>query len=626
MDKIQALLEGEKRGILNPQNAALLAEARKRGLVPSEQINTSDMTPAALERSNTKAATEAVGLLPDQGEGRALLDQMIAGAGSNFADEMSGVFGAGENLIGMGRPGETMTNAYKRARDLTRKILASEQAFHPAASNVGNVVGQVGAGVGAGMASGVRGLLALMGLGGAEGAASNVGASESSDPVELAQTGAVGFGLGAAGAGAGGYLPAVAGKFTPKGLAYDAIMAGTDKGEMLPAILAKMRANGTSAAEADPVLRDVLHGQAQKNSSAAIRALSSARTRLAGVNADVQESVNRMISPDNAQLLLKKLKDDAQTFAKANYGIAHTSEGRVGLVPDLANNPGMQPAVEAAKQLAEMEGRTFDVTSLGVKDLDAMQRALKGETEQLFKEGGTKTIFGPVKSEMREDVNSLAKSMSQEFADVQARYAQNIKQREAVKLGATALSPSKEATEIAAEYAALSASEQEAYRAAVATKARTLLAAKRPNANVSAALSPEGILEKLKAVGFPDDQLQALIEKGTAARGVVDALQGGSDTARNLAAGKASESVMSNIKPTTILTGVIGNPAFIPILEAFRRAGQTQERGAAERIIKALIAGNPDYLNSITRTAPQAFERPGALVGGPLLNNSMQNR
>ena len=33
-DKLELLLEGERRGILNEENTALLAEARKRKLIP----------------------------------------------------------------------------------------------------------------------------------------------------------------------------------------------------------------------------------------------------------------------------------------------------------------------------------------------------------------------------------------------------------------------------------------------------------------------------------------------------------------------------------------------------------------------------------------------------------------
>lgn len=623
-DIIAKSADGKRHRFPAGTDRAVIDRVMKRYALETTPPNKTDMTPSALEASNNAAVTETLGLLPDQGTGNAVLDQVLQGSSLNLGDEAAGGIAAVANLLGLDKRFSGPTEAYRGARDIGRRIMKSHETFHPVASDVGNIGGQVGTSILTGAASGARNLLSLMGLGGAEGAASNIGASESEDPIELAKTGAMGAVAGATGAGLFGGLPLAAGRLTPKGLAYDAINAATD-GD-IPTLVAKMRAKGGSAAESDEVMRTVLHGQAQKNATAATKALPAARSRLATVNAEVQNSVNRIISPDNAQLLLKKLKEDAQTFAKANYGVAYSNGGTVGLMPDLTFNPGMQPAITAAKNLAEMEGRTFDVTALTIKDLDAMQRALKGEAEKLFKEGGSETIFGPVKSSMREDVNNLAKAMSQEYADVQARYAQNIKQREAVKLGAQALNTNKEAAEIAAEYVALSAPEQEAYRAAVATKARALLAAKRPNANASAVLSPEGVIEKLKAVGFPEEELQALIERGSAARGVVDALQGGSDTARNLAAKEATQSVLTNIKPTTLLAGAVVNPITIPLLPAIRELGLKTERSAAAKLIDALLSPDPRKLQSLMRTAPQAFIPPAGMVGAPLATGFTQER
>jgi len=272
--------------------------------------------------------------------------------------------------------------------------------------------------------------------------------------------------------------------------------------------------------------------------------------------------------------------------------------------------------MDAAKKLAEMEGRQFDPTALSVKDLDAMQRALRGEADKLFKEGGAETIFGPIKSEFRKDVNDLAKAMSQDFADVQARYAQNVAQREAVDLGKQALNPGKEAIEVAEEFAALPAAQQEAYRAAVATRARTLLASKIPTANAAQALRPEAIMEKLKAVGFPEEQLNALIEKGGAARGVLDALQGGSDTARKLAAAKASESALTKVNSGDLAAAALVHPSTLGILPALRAAGSAQERAAAEQLIRALTAQSPELLNAILNRAPQNVSPLLGILGG----------
>jgi hypothetical protein len=519
------------------------------------------------------------------------LASFAQGALMNFGDELIGAVEAAKSGF---EPG-----AYTQARDRAREFTGAAEAE---AGVLPGILGQITTGVLGGGAAGVSKMLGMLGLGAAEGGAAAYGATEQNDAGALQQT-ALGAGLGAAGAGLGMGIGKMLEKFTSRGLAFNTIRQAMDG--KVDELVSRIRQLGGSAAEADEVLREVLRGQASKNPTAAAAAVPGAQARLAGVNAEVKQAISDIISPENAKLFIDRLKKEAQQFSEGAYGKAYATEGRVGLVPELANNPGLEPAIDAARRLAEMEGRTFDVTALGVKDLDAMQRALRGEADKLFKEGGTETIFGPVKSGFRQDVNDLAKAMSQDFADVQARYAQNVAQREAVDLGRQALNPQKEAVEVAEEFAALSAPQKEAYRAAVATRARALLSAKVPTANAAQALRPEAIIDKLKAVGFPEEQLNALIEKGGAARGVLDALQGGSDTARKMAAAKASESPLTKVKAGDLAAAALVHPATLGILPALREAGTAQERVTAEMLIRALTSQDPRLLSAILNRAPQ---------------------
>lgn len=531
------------------------------------------------------------------------LASFLQGTLQNYGDEMIGGIEAARSGFAPG--------TYTESRDKARAWLDAAQAERPGYG----IGGGLATGIPAAVLTGGTSLPAVIGSGAGFGAVSSYGATKGND-LQAIKDVSIGTGLGATGGLAGFGLGKLLEKFLTRGLAVETIKKAMDgkPGELL----VKIRQLGGSAAEADDVLREVLRGQAAKNPTAAVSAVPAAQQRLASVNAEVQQKVSDIISPDNARLLIDRLKKQAQDFASGKYGAAYATEGRVGLVKELAENPGLKPAIDAASDLAAMEGRTFDVTSLSVKDLDAMQRALRGEVDKLFKEGGTQTIFGPVKSELRDTVNDLAKAMSQDFAEVQAKYAQNAAQREAVKLGQQALNPSKEFVEVAEEFAKLSPLEQEAYRAGVATRARTILQSKVPTANAANALRPEAIIEKLKAVGFPEDQLNALIQKGTAARGVLDALQGGSDTARKLAAAAASESPLTKVKANDLAAAALVHPSTLFMLPLLRAAGAAQERKAADVIIRALTEQGGKKLEGLLRWAPQRATAPLGLLGGPL--------
>ena len=535
----------------------------------------------------------------------------LQGALFNFGDEM---YGGIKSLLSGLKPGE-----YTRARDQARGLTDAAVAEHPWIAAGGGIT----TGLPAAILTGGASLPGAIGSGALQGGTAAYGATKGND-LQALQDVALGAGIGGAGGAAGYGLGKLIEKFTTRGLSVETIRKAVDGNT--DELLTRVQQLGGSAAEADEVLREVLRGQAAKNPTAAAAAVPGAQQRLAAVNAEVQQKVDDLISPENARLLIDKLKKQAQEFASGKYGAAYATDGRVGLVKELADNPGLKPALDAASDLAAMEGRPFDVTALSVKDLDAMQRALRGETEKLFKEGGTQTIFGPIKSQFREDVNSLAKAMSQDFADVQAMYAQNAAQREAVKLGQQALSPSKEFVEVAEEFAGLSPAAQEAYRAGIATRARTMLQGKMPTANAANALRPEAIMEKLKAVGFPEAELSALIEKGGAARGVLDSLQGGSDTARKLAAAAASESPLTKVKSGDLAAAALVHPSTLFALPMLRSLGASQERRVAETIIKALTEQGGQGLRDLLRLAPQRATGPLGLLSGTVASQTGQPR
>jgi hypothetical protein len=442
----------------------------------------------------------------------------------------------------------------------------------------------------------------------------------------------VGAGIGALGGAAGFGAGKLIEKFTARGLAFNTIkeaMAGKTA-----ELVAKVKQLGGSAAEADEVVREVLRQQASKNSTAAVAALDPARQRLSDVNAQVVKSIDDLISPENVAGFTKRTQDATRQSVRPNY--AMTEAQPAGAIPaQVSGLPAYDEALAAAKELADFEKRAFDPNNLTVKDLDVMQRFLRLSKEKSFQGSALDTMKGSTYGNTREAVNDLAKSVSPELASAQQAVAIQKSVEEATDLGKLALNPNKEAIEVAEEFAALSPEAQAGYRSAFASRLRAQLAttkgAKGTKANVSTVLDKPGVVEKMKALGFPADEIDTILERGAGARGVLDALIGGSQTARLQAAAKASQSPLSQLTGSDLVAGGIVHPGAVVALPAARSAGGAQERSAAKLIIDALTSQNPELLQAILSRAPQATTSPllrmlGIAGGGAAASQTGQLR
>lgn len=522
------------------------------------------------------------------------------GALQGYGDEMIGGIEAAKSGFAPG--------AYTQARDEARKWI---QANEEQASGGVKLAGNLTTGIPAALATGGTSLPAVMGVGAAEGGISAYGETTGND-MQAVKDVALGAGIGAAGGAAGYGLGKIFEKFTARGLAAGTIQKALDGN--VDELIAESKRLGIAPAELDEVLREVVRGQAAKNPTAATALVPEAQSRLAAANTQTVDDVNRLVSPENASKLIADLQKKGQALGKSGYGAAYANPSTVALLPEVANNPAMADAIAAAQKLAAAQGRQFDITNLTVQDMDAMQRALSTASSRMFQSTPENTLLGPVYDDLAGSINDMAGNMAPELAETQAKYAAVKGAQEAVELGKKALDPSKEFVEVAEEFANLAPEAQEAYRAGLATRLRTLLQQKSPTANAGNVFNKEAIIEKLKAVGFPDEAIDDIIKRGQGARGVVDALQGGSDTARKLAAAKASESPLTQLTPMDVVAAGV-HPASIGIFPALRAAGSAQERKAAEMVLNALTEQSGLGLSRLFRGAPQRLTPALGLAG-----------
>jgi hypothetical protein len=518
------------------------------------------------------------------------------GALQDFGDEIGG---AVRSTFGPG--------TYTEERDRARQIIgAAEEVAPTGAKLAGNLSTGLPAAAATGGSSLLGSILSGMGLGGVNA----YGATAENDLQGAADVG-MGVGMGGLGGALGFGAGKLIEKFTAKGLAFNTIKEGM-AGKVQP-LIDRMKQLGASAAETDEVVREVLRQQASKNAPAAVRALDPARQRLSDVNAQVVQSIDDIISPENAAAFTKRTQDATRQSVRPNY--AMTEAQPAGAIPsEISSLPAYDEALSAAKSLAEFEKRAFDPDNLTVKDLDVMQRFLRLSKEKSFQGTALDTMKGATYGNTREAVNDLAKQASPELAEAQAAVALQKSVDEATELGKSALNPSREAVEVAEEFAALGPEAQAGYRAAFASRMRAQLAATKGAAgtksNVSTLLDKPGVVEKMKALGFPAAEIDAIIERGSGARGVLDALLGGSQTARLQAAQKASQSPLSQLTGSDLVAGGIVHPGAVVALPAARSAGSAQERKAAEILIQALTSQDPALLQALLNRAPQAVTSP----------------
>jgi hypothetical protein len=606
-DKIQLLLEGQRRGILNERQKTLLFEAKRRGLVSIAD----SATPQSLEMTN-RAQAELEALKPAAQPPMSGTDANIAtfsqGALQGYGDEMIGGI---EALRSGFEPG-----VYTASRDSARKMIEeAEAAATPGVKLAGNLTTAVPAAI----ATGGSSLPAVMGIGAVEGGVNAYGETAENDLQAVKDVGtgtALGGLFGAFGYGAGKVIE----KLIPKGLAASTIQSALagKPGELI----LRMRQLGASAAESDEVMREVLRQQASKNSVAATAALEPARRRLADVNKQVIDRIDNLISPENVSKFTKRTQDATRATVRPGYDAVEANPARFALTPDLAKQPVVQEAMEAAKELARLKGQGFDPNDLNVQDLDVMQRFLRLSKDKAFEGNALETLKGEIYGGARKEINDLATDISPELAASQRAVATQKQVEEATKLGTAALNTNKEAIEVAEEFANLSPEAQEGYRAAFATRLRSWLAAtkgaKGTKANASTVLDKPGVAEKMKALGFPEAEIDAILERGAGARGVLDALTGGSQTARLTAAAKASESPLSQLTGSDLTAGALVHPSAVVALPAARSAGSASERAAAKAVIDALTSQDPAVLQGLMRrrVKPNIGLMSGALGAG----------
>jgi hypothetical protein len=592
-DKLQLLLEGEKRGVLNAQQQGLLAEARKRGLVGGVESVT-PVEPGKYSPEQQAAAQDYIKQM--QAPKNPGLVTWAQGALQGYGDEMGG---AVRSLLG--------GNSYTEERDRARQVIGAAEEVAPTGAKL---AGNLSSAIPAAAATGGTSLLAQLGLGGLFGGVNAYGETAENDAQGAVDVG-VGTGLGMVGGAAGYGAGKLLQSFTAKGLAFDTIkeaMAGK-----VDDLIAGVKRLGGSAAEADEVVREVLRQQAAKNSAAATAALPAARTRLADVNKQVVDSIDNLISPENVAAFTKRTQGETRQAVGPLYEATKTQ--LAGAVPDnIASMPGYDEALAAAKSLAEWEKRAFDPANLTVKDYDVMQRFLRISKEKAFQGTPLETLKGEGYGTAREAVNEFAKNASPELAEAQTKVAIQKSMDEGADFGTLALNGNKEWTEVATDFAALGPEAQDAARSAFATRLRTMLAAtkgaKGTRSNVADVLDKPGIVEKMKIFGFPAQEIDAIIERGAGARGVLDALTGGSQTARLQAAAKASQSPLSQLQAGDLVAGALTHPAAVVAMPASRAAGNAQEREVARMIIDALTSQDPAKLQSLLRYAPQNTTMP----------------
>jgi hypothetical protein len=528
----------------------------------------------------------------------------------NFGDEMIGAIEAAKSGF---QPG-----VYTQTRDDARAKFDAAVAESPGA----NIGGALTTGIPAAIATGGTSLPGVIAANAGLGGLAAYGGTEGNDLKAVGDT-ALGTAIGGAGGAAGYGLGQLISKFMARGLASETIQRAMDG--KVDDLLTKVRQLGGSPAEADGVLQEVLRGQAAKNATAAANAIPGAQQRMAQVNAQASDEISRIISPENVAGFTQRTQDATRAAVRPGYDAARANPAQIGLTPEMASMPGMDDALAAAKELADFQKRPFDPGALTVEDLDVMQRFLRISKEKAFQGTPLETLKGPFYGTAREEVNALAGQASPELAEAQAKVALQKSVEEATELGKQALNPSKEAVEVAQEFAGLSPEAQQGYLSAVASRLRAQLAMRGSNANAANILDKPAIIEKLKALGFPAEAIDGLVTKGAGARGVLDALQGGSDTARKLAAAAASESPMTKLKPQDLLTGIL-HWSLPGVMTTIRAAGASQERKAAEMLIKALTAQTPDPLSSMMRNAPQNLRPLLGLLAGAGANTANQKR
>lgn len=448
--------------------------------------------------------------------------------------------------------------------------------------------------------------------GAGQGAIAGAGDANSQNLDDILTKAAIGAGAGAAGGGIASTASKVMAANTPTGMAYNAIDQASPSG--IRALAIDTARSGGSAAEQSPVLADVLRNYSEQAPKQAAALVGPAQQRMAQVNQQAVANVDQLLSPENAVLYLKQVKQAARAANGPAYDAAYASPVRIGLPREVQAQPVFKDALKAAQAAAENEipPRSIDPSNLSAQDIDLIDRMLQTMKTAAEKSQGDTSEAAikakatlPAVAQRASDTRYVADQAFPELASARSGAKTALQKQTALKLGAQALAPGREAVEIAAEYSALSPSEQEAYRVGIATKLRAMLASKGSAANSGQVFDKTGLAEKLVAVGFPQETVDKIVKGGMSARAVLNALQGGSDTAQKLLAAEAGKSPMSKVTPRDLILAALTNLPTMGGVKAMNVAGAAAERGAAKNIVEALASQDANTLRSLIFNSPQ---------------------
>jgi hypothetical protein len=459
--------------------------------------------------------------------------------------------------------------------------------------------------------------------GAAQGGLLGLGMANTEDPAALLKSG----GIGAAGGATLGLL--MKGLYdvafthnSPTGLAYAALDESTPGGIM------NMRVRpGSAPAELDPAMANNLRGAASMNSAAAGEAIPAARARMENVNNAIINEIGNRLSPEDAAAAQIRLVQEAQARNQAAYhgpGGAYSNPARVGLTPEITQRPSFQEALGAVEARAadEWPPRNVDPTDLGALDIDLIDRALQQAQHAATTSHGDTSAAAlaaqariPTRGEVAGAVRGVADQAFPELATARAGAAESFGVEQALETSRRWIRSNVSPEQVGAEFAAMSPQEQQVAVAGIATDIRNILNTKTARANLGQVFDRLGIAEKLRNIGVADEFIDRVVAGGQGARSVLDALEGGSMTARNLAFKDAMEPTFNQVKSGDLVAGAVMNsPAVTLALPILRGVGDRAKQGAAAEIIQALTTPGSAGITGLINRAPQTW---GGLLNAP---------
>jgi hypothetical protein len=543
---------------------------------------------------------------------------VLMGLGDEIGAETSAALGAINGDVNPLDPNHPVTGgmgqgfgpAYQNDIKSQREEYKAAKASNPKAYGASQFAGSM---LSAGMMPAARtiGQAGMQGLG--YGGLLSFGNADTQDPkAALKQTVGGGVAGGLLGMGVNAIMRPALADTTASGLAYRALDESTPGG------IGNIQVRPSAApAEINPGMSDMLRSAGAMNGPAAANAIPAAQQRMQNVNQAIIDQVNRQLSPEDAALYLQRLQQQAQTQNQAAYATAYADPTRVGLTPATTARPSFQDALGPAQAAAadELPARAIDPTNLGVKDIDLIDRILQSTQRAAAESHGdtsqaaqiAKALI-PTRGQVADDVRTVADQAFPALANARQQAAQSFAQERAIETGRTWLRSGTSAEEVAAQFANMSQPEREGALAAFATDIKNTLGTKVANANLGTFFSKNAVAEKLQAVGVPDQIVARIVQGGQGARDVLNALQGGSMTARNTAFKEGLQSTLSSVRSGDLAAGALLNsPAVTLGLPLARAAGTRAGTNAAGMLVDALTTPGAAGLASIYNRAPQTW-------------------